>query len=65
MALDPALEMAIRQAVREQGQKPAVAERIIAWLEELGQGGLSVADGDAFYARLISAVSIDGGKDED
>jgi hypothetical protein len=65
MALDPALEAAIRQAVREQGQKPALAERMIAWLEELGQGGLSVSDGDAFYARLISAVSMDEDKNAD
>ena len=40
MALDPALETAIRQAVREQGQKPALAERMIVWLVELGQGHL-------------------------
>lgn len=58
MALDVALEAAIRQAVREQGQKPALAEKMIAWLVEMGQGGLSPADGDAFYARTISAVVI-------
>ena len=57
MALDAALEEAIRQAVREQDQKPALAERMIAWLEALGQGDLSTADADAFYARTIGAVA--------
>jgi hypothetical protein len=65
MGLDPALEDAIRQAVREQGQKPALAERLIAWLVALGQGDLSVNDADAFYARLIAAVSVEGTNDAD
>lgn len=65
MALDPALEGAIRQAIREQGQKPALAERMIAWLEALGQGELSPADADAFYARTIGAVSAGEEGNED
>ena len=63
MAIDAALVGAIRQAVREQGQKPALAERMIAWLEALGQGKLSPADADAFYARTIAAVLA--GEDQD
>lgn len=65
MALDAALEKAIREAVREQGQKPALAERMIAWLEALGQGALSPADADAFYARTIGVVSVGDDQDAD
>lgn len=57
MALDAALEAAIKQAVKEEGQKPVLAERLLAWLEALGQGGQSPTDADAFYARTIGAVS--------
>jgi len=65
MSLDPALEGAIRQAVREQGQKPALAEKMIAWLEGLGQGGMSATDGDGFYARTMAAVSAEEANDAD
>ena len=65
MALDAALEEAIRLAVREQGQKPALAEKMIAWLIEMGQGGLSPSDGDAFYARTMAAVTVAEAKDAD
>lgn len=57
MALDTALEGAIKQAVAEGKQPPAVAERIIAWLEALGEGDVSPEQKDAFYARLISAMA--------
>lgn len=43
MALDAALEGAIKQAVAEGKQPPAVAERMIAWLEALGDGDVSLA----------------------
>jgi hypothetical protein len=65
MALDPALEEAVRKAVKEQGQKPALAERMIAWLEALAQGNLSPADADAFYARTVGAVVAAEAQDAD
>lgn len=63
MALDAALEGAIKQAVAEGKQPPAVAERMIAWLEALGNGDVSPEQKDAFYARLMGAVT--GGEDSD
>ena len=63
MALDSALEGAIKQAVAEGKQPPAVAERIIAWLEALGEGDVSPEQKDAFYARLIGAMA--GAEDGD
>jgi hypothetical protein len=63
MALDPALESAIKQAVAEGKQSSAVAERMIAWIEALGDGDVSPEQKDAFYARLMGAVA--GEEDSD
>ena len=57
MALDTALEGAIQQAAAEGKQPPAVAERLIAWLEALGEGDVSPEQKDAFYARLMGAMA--------
>lgn len=65
MALDAALEEAVRQAVKEQGQKPALAERMIAWLEALGEGDLAIEDQDGFYSRLMSGVALEESPVED
>lgn len=61
MALDTALEGAIKQAVAEGKQPAAVAERMIAWLEALGNGDVSPEQKDAYYARLMGAMA--GGED--
>lgn len=63
MALDTALEDAIKQAVAEAKQPSAVADRLIAWLEALGEGDVSPEQKDAFYTRLMSAVT--SGEEED
>lgn len=57
MALDAALECAIKQAVAEGKQPSTVAERIIAWIEALGDGEVSPEQRDAFYGRLMSAMA--------
>lgn len=59
MALDKALEAAVRQAVKEEGQPTAVGARIIAWLEVLSEGDVSPEQQDTFYARMISAVDAE------
>ena len=56
MALDAALESAIKQAVEERGQPEAVAQRLLAWLEALGQGDVAAEQQDGFYGRMIAAV---------
>lgn len=64
MALDKALEAAIKQAVQEKGQPAALGARIIAWLEVLSEGDVSPEQQDTFYTRMISAVDAET-KDED
>jgi hypothetical protein len=56
MALDAALESAIKQAVEEQGQPQAVAQRLLAWIEALGQGNAAPESQDGFYSRLFAEV---------
>lgn len=64
MALDKALEAAIKQAVQEGGQPSAVGARIIAWLEVLSEGEVSPEQQDTFYARMMGAVDVEA-DDED
>jgi hypothetical protein len=64
MALDKALEAAIKQAVEEEGQPSAVGARIIAWLDVLSEGEVSPEQQDAYYARMIGSVNA-GEPDED
>ncbi|WP_114954996.1 CxC ATPase DNA modification system associated small protein [Sphingosinicella terrae] len=65
MALDPALEAAIREAAEEEGQPATVAARLIAWAEALAEGDDAVERQESFYARLMSAVSGAETADED
>lgn len=58
MALDKALENALKQAVKEEGQPDTVAARLIAWTEALADGENSVEDQDRFYSRLMAAVVV-------
>lgn len=59
MALDKALEAAIKQAVEENGQPSALGARIIAWLEVLSEGDVSPEQQDTFYGRMIGAVEAE------
>ena len=65
MALDKALEDALRQAVKEEGQPDAVAARLIAWTEALAEGEDSVEDQDRFYGRLMASVVVGKADNED
>jgi hypothetical protein len=65
MALDRALEDALRRAVKEEGQPDAVAARLIAWTEALADGEDSVEDQDRFYGRLMAAIALGKIDDED
>ena len=65
MAMDSALETAIKQAVAECGQPGVLAERLIAWIAALSEGDLPPEQLDGFHARLIGAVSLAGADDED
>lgn len=65
MALDTALEGAIKQAVAESKQPSAVAERMIAWLEALGDGDVSPEQKDVYYSRLMGAMAGENDSDAD
>lgn len=65
MAIDPALEQALRIAVEEAGQPKSVASRLIAWLEALSLGG-SGEDGDRrFYQNARDALQVKDEADAD
>ena len=47
MNLDRRVVTAIEEAVREQGETPALAQKITAWLDSLAGGNARVAERDS------------------
>ncbi len=65
--LDAELEGAIKEAVRQQGQDPKVATRLIAWLTELSLGGTSVENKSEVREQFdnLSAALTQGSIDDE
>lgn len=60
MPLDPAVVRALRQAVKEESQPPAVAEQLQAWLLAVGEGDASVDAQMQIYDVLRQQLNLDG-----
>lgn len=56
MELDQELVRAVEEAVKQVNQSPAVATRIIKWLEGLSMGDISAADMDEFLKRTLNSI---------
>jgi hypothetical protein len=56
MVLDQELVKAVVEAVKQTGQPPAVASRIIKWLEGMSKGDVSPADMDEFLRTTLSTI---------
>jgi len=52
MNLDPRVEAAVKEAVHEAGETPALAEKIIAWLDALAAGNAQLSDRDTTSRHL-------------
>lgn len=63
MALDPALEEALRRASKEAGQSNAVASRLIAWFTRLSDEEVSRERNAQFYDQVLTELKIDGAND--
>lgn len=63
MALDAALEQAVSEATEKAGQPRSVAQRLVAWLQALSDGGSSEEQDLSFYANVMSALQIGDGTD--
>jgi len=50
--IDPILEEALKNAVKDSGQPPALASRILAWMDELSSGGSDIDDKSEASQRL-------------
>jgi hypothetical protein len=64
MSLDPRIEEAIKESVKNHNQSENLAQKIIAWLEALVEGNESLEDKDSIarHVNLIydnTEVSID------
>lgn len=56
MVLDQELVRAVEEAVKQTGQPPAVATRIIKWLEGMSMGDITAADMDEFLKRTLTVI---------
>lgn len=65
MALDPAMEKALRTAADEVGQPAAVAARLVAWLTQLSDGQVSREGSARFYEELMEVVVAEENQNED
>lgn len=63
--IDPALEAAVFQAVKEAGQPDATARRLIGWLTELSGGELTVDDNEQSLRLVLSTLIVKGRSNED
>jgi len=52
VSLDVKIGQAIKDAVSEAGQSPALARRLIAWMEAVTSGNVDLADTDAGERHL-------------
>ena len=52
MSVDPKVTEAITAAVEERGQSPALARRLLAWLQAVTSGNEDLADVSATERRL-------------
>jgi hypothetical protein len=63
--IDPALEAAVFEAVKEAGQPDATARRLIGWLTELSGGELTVDDNEQSLRLVLSTLIVKGRSNED
>ncbi len=63
--IDPALEVAVLEAVREAGQPDATAKFLIGWLTELSGGELTVDDNEQSLRLVLSTLVLRGQSNED
>lgn len=62
VSLDPRISEAIRSAVEEAGQSPALARKLIAWLEAVTSGNEDINDtasADRHLEVLYGETSVD------
>ncbi len=69
MSLDAKISQAIKDVVSEAGQSPALARRLIAWMEAVTSGNEDLADPVATARHLEvlyaeTSVSESGGADD-
>jgi hypothetical protein len=57
MALDPKLTEAIRSAVADAGQSPALSRRLIAWMDAVTSGNEDLNDAGASLRHLEQLYS--------
>jgi hypothetical protein len=69
MSLDKRVETAIEEAVKELGEKPALAEKIKAWLEGLVTGNDRISERDSterhvelLYRSVSDSDEVPGGE---
>ena len=67
MNLDKRVVAAINEAVNEAGETPALAEKIVAWIDSLAGGNARLADRDSsdrhlelLYQSVIAEIDEDG-----
>jgi hypothetical protein len=65
MALDPALQEALQEAVAELGQPNSVAKRLTAWLESLSNGEETEDLNNRFYESVLAELQVPGTDDAD
>jgi hypothetical protein len=59
--IDPRIESAIREAVRDHGQPDKLADRIVKWFEDVAEGNESLDEKEDYMRRLdviFDAVEI-------
>jgi hypothetical protein len=52
MNLDKRIVAAIQEAVKEMGESPALAQKMIAWVESLAEGNARLDDRDATHRQV-------------
>lgn len=61
MALDPEMELAIRDAALEQGLSEAAARRLLKWLKDMSERPLSATEEQQHLDALKSSIGGSAG----
>jgi len=52
MSLDRRVVVAIHEAVKEMGESPALAQKIVAWMDSLAEGNARLDDRDTTHRQV-------------
>ena len=65
LPLEPELKKAIVSVVAERKQPDELAQRLIAWMEEMSESEVGIDEKMNHFKGVLEQINLDGGSNED